>query len=160
MILALCLFGLCFTIGYGQQTLPGKPHKVGYINMETFVSGMPEIKDVSARVTFVGDSLNDILKLKRDTISILTRRQEFSDDYILRLQDSLKAQTDRYQNYILGVYTKEVKKLQDKVKTAVIQVARDKGYTQILDSSQRDVLYAEPGQYDITLLVKQKLGME
>jgi len=81
---------------------------------------------------------------QKELVDLQTRIQDFQND----AQDLLaKKEQELMQPFI------------DKAKKAIDDVAKEKGYTYILDTSTGSVLYWEGGD-DIMMFVKEKLGIQ
>jgi outer membrane protein len=81
---------------------------------------------------------------QKELVDLQTRIQDFQND----AQELLtKKELELMQPFI------------DKAKKAIDDVAKEKGYTYILDTSTGSVLYWEGGD-DIMMFVKEKLGIQ
>ena len=145
--------------------------KIGHLAFEQVVQLMPELKTVQTQLqayqkTFVDNltAMNNELQTKgtdynskKATMTDATRavkEAELNDlnkriqDYNNTAQQSVDAKTNELS-----------KPLIDKVRAAVAAVAKEKGYTYVLNSTQTDLLVA-PEADDLLVPVKAKLGLK
>lgn len=145
--------------------------KIGHINFNAIIDQMPETKVISSQLQAYQKTFIDVLQgmqteyqtkgadyeAKRATMTDAVRQQKESEltDIQKRMQDyNTKAtqSVDQKKNE-LG------KPLFDKVRGVISAVAKEKGYTYVLDSSQIDLLVS-PESDDLMAPVKVKLGLK
>ena len=143
--------------------------KIGYVNFSQVIDQMPETKTVSTTLqayqkTFIDQltTMNNELQTKGadlekngSTLTDAARSAKTSE-----LQDIQKRMNDYQNNAQQQVDAKKQelgKPIIDKVSQAVQAVAKEKGYTYVLDSSTTDLIVA-PETDDLTAAVKAKLG--
>jgi outer membrane protein len=146
--------------------------KIGYINFNELIRSMPEFKTVQTAVeayqkTFVDElsTMNQAFtteakKFQTDgpsmTDAARSVKQSELQDMQKRMQDF---QTDAQQK--IDAKSNELSKpMIDKAKAAVTEVAKEKGYTYVLDSSQGAALLVSPDADDLLASVKVKLGVK
>jgi outer membrane protein len=146
-------------------------NKIGYINMNQLVDQMPETKVAMANITaynkqFIDQltTMNNELQSKGQayqaqratmTDAIRTAKESELSDLQKRFQDyqnTAQQQVDAKRNE-LG------KPILDKARAAAAQVAKEKGYTYVFDSSQTELIVSPPGD-DLMADVKVKLGIK
>lgn len=147
--------------------------KIGYVNMQEIVTGMPEYAQADTALgqyqntlvqeyqamqqqfqnelnTFVKDSatMSDAVKqVKRGTLQDLSGR-------ISQFQQTMQQQLQQKQGDLL-------KPIIEKAQAAVSAVAKSKGYTYVMnDSGQGEILVVKPEGDDLTPSVKAKLGLK
>jgi outer membrane protein len=145
--------------------------KIGYLNFNELVRAMPEFKTVQTQIdTYQKQFIDQLTVMNNElqgkikdfqknsttmTDAVRTAKQTEIQDIQKRLQD--------YQNNAqqqVDAKTNELSKpLVDKAHAAVSAVAKEKGYTYVLDSSQVQVLVSPEGD-DILAAVKAKLGLK
>jgi len=145
--------------------------KIGYINMDQLVDQMPETKVAMTNITaynkqFIDQltTMNNELQSKGQayqaqratmTDAIRTAKEAELADLQKRFQDyqnTAQQQVDAKKNE-LG------KPIIDKARAAVTQVAKEKGYTLVINSSNTDLIVAPPGD-DLISEAKAKLGLK
>lgn len=144
--------------------------KIGHINLDSLIGLMPESKvaqqsvqayakqleqQVTAMQTELQTKYAEFQEKSKDLAEVVRASKEKElNDLNTRIQEfQQQAQTD-YQKK-----TAELSKpVYDKAKTAIDQVAKENGYKYALDTSAGFVLYSEPAD-DIIVLVMKKLGI-
>jgi len=145
--------------------------KIGHINFNAVIDIMPDTKTVSATLqayqkTFMdqlGIMQNDLqtkaadYESKKATMTDAVRQLKEGE-----LQDLQKRAQDYQANAAQKVDAKKeelVKPLFDKVRAAIALVAKEKGYSYVIDSSQNELLVSPDGD-DLLAAVKLKLGLK
>ena len=165
LIIVLILF-VSFTMA-GQQT----KLKIGHLNTNDLMQVMPGVDSA-------GQALNDYAQnLQKQLETMLNEFQTKYDEYLtneaqyvdavkqIKQKELVDLQTriQDFQNDAQDLLTKKELELMqpfiDKAKKAIDDVAKEKGYTYILDTSTGSVLYWEGGD-DIMMFVKEKLGIQ
>lgn len=146
--------------------------KIGYINFSELIRALPEFKTVETAVqayqkTFV-DELTTMqqayqaeLKKANDGAGTMTDAQKTAEAG--QLQDMQKRMQD-FQNDAqqkIDAKSNELSKpLIDKAKAAVNDVAKEKGYNFVFDSSQGAPMIVSPESDDLMAATKLKLGIK
>ncbi|MDN5355991.1 MAG: outer membrane protein [Rikenellaceae bacterium] len=165
LIIVLILF-VSFTMA-GQQT----KLKIGHLNTNDLMQVMPGIDSA-------GQALNDYAQnLQKQLETMVSEFQTKYDEYLtneaqyvdavkqIKQKELVDLQTriQDFQNDAQDLLAKKEQELMqpfiDKAKNAIDEVAKEKGYTYILDTSTGSVLYWEGGD-DIMMFVKEKLGIK
>lgn len=145
--------------------------KIGYINFEQLIQQMPETKTIKTQLDAYSKQFIDQLTAmnteyqskgqaytaQRSTMTDAVRTAKESE-----LADIQKRMNDYNTNAQQQVNAKETelsKPLFDKVRGAVAQVAKEKGYTYVINSGQTDLIVSPPGD-DLMNDVKAKLGIK
>jgi outer membrane protein len=144
--------------------------KIGHIRLDSLISAMPESKDARAKGTEYYTKLEEQVKVmsgelqskyeeyqkQAGTMSDLIKQTKEKElqDLQKRIQDfQQQAQSDlQKKNDELS------KPIYEKANKAIAAVAKENGYKYILDSSVGTVLYSEPSD-DVITLVMKKLGI-
>ena len=162
-ILILAFLGLCGSL-FAQQ-------KIGHINSNDLLLAMPERNTIETEIRAYATQLeNQLLAMQKE---LETKYQEFQASQetmsesirSVKLQEmnDLETRLKDFQATAQEDLTKKEKELSDplvnKAKAAIEKVAKDNGYTYILDSGVGIILYMEDSD-DITGLVKKELGLE
>jgi outer membrane protein len=145
--------------------------KIAYINFGELVRSMPEFKTVQTQIdsyqkqfidqlTTMNNSFQTELKNFQAqsgtmTDAVKTSKQAELQDMQKRMQDfqnSAQQQVDAKTNELS-------KPMVDKAHAAISDVAKEKGYNYVLDSSQTQLLVSPEGD-DLMAAVKVKLGLK
>jgi len=145
--------------------------KIGHINFGELVRAMPEFKTVQVAVDSYQKQFIDQLTVMNNsfqteaknfqaasasmTDAVRTSKQAELQDMQKRMQDyqnSAQQQVDAKTNELS-------KPMVDKAHAAIAEVAKEKGYTYVLDSSQIQLLVSPDGD-DLMPAVKVKLGLK
>jgi len=148
-----------------------KTSKVGHINSNELLTAMPERNVVQEEIKEYANQLKvtlDAMSKEYETkVGEFQSKQDVMTDVIKNnkikeITDLEKRITEFQQTAEADLQKKEQELLQpiiDKAKTAINDVAKENGYTYVLDSSVGVVLYSIDGD-DILPKVKKKLGIE
>ncbi|MDR3694753.1 OmpH family outer membrane protein [Mucilaginibacter sp.] len=146
--------------------------KIGYINFGELVRNMPEFKTVQTSIESYQKQFVDQLTVMNNeyqqkgkeytatqgtmTDAIRSAKQAELADIQKRMQDY---NTDAQQK-VDAKSNELIKPITDKAKAAVSQVAKTKGYTYVLDSSQGSPILVSPEGDDLMPSVKAALGLK
>jgi outer membrane protein len=146
--------------------------KIGYINFGELVRTMPEFKTVQTSIESYQKQFVDQLTVMNNeyqqkgkeytatqgtmTDAIRAAKQAELADIQKRMQDY---NTDAQQK-VDAKSNELIKPITDKAKAAVSQVAKTKGYTYVLDSSQGSPILVSPEGDDLMPAVKAALGLK
>jgi len=143
--------------------------KIGYVNLQAVMGGTKEAADINVAITAFQKQYQDvqagIQKELQDKGSDYDKNRATMNDAARlkaesELQDINKRLTDFNQtatNAINAKYSELLKPLVDKVKAVVSQVAKDGGYTIVIDTSTTELVVA-PEADNLEARVKAKLG--
>jgi outer membrane protein len=145
--------------------------KIGYINFDQLVQLMPDTKVIQGQLetynkqfqeqytamTTEYQSKGQAYEAQRATMTDAVRTAKEAE--LQDLQKRIQAfQTDAQQK--VQVKTSELSKpLFDKLRAAAAQVAKEKGYSYVINSAQTDLIVSPPGD-DLMADVKAKLGVK
>jgi outer membrane protein len=146
--------------------------KIGYINFGELIREMPEAKTVQTAIESYQKQFIDQLTVMNNTLqteaknfqaqsatmtdAVRTSKQAELQDMQKRMQDyqnSAQTQVEAKSNEL-------IKPVSDKCRAAVADVAKEKGYTYVFDSSQGAPLIVSPEGDDLMVPVKAKLGLK
>ncbi|WP_295127296.1 OmpH family outer membrane protein [uncultured Chitinophaga sp.] len=163
-IAAVAFAGL-FSINASAQS------KVAHINSQQLVEAMPDAKVAQTKIQKFADTLDTDftqmkeelqaqakdLEAKRATMSpnlieVKTKQLQDMNQNIQLFQQSAQQQIEQKQAEVM-------KPVIDKAKKAIEDVAKEKGYTYVIDTYQ-GLLLVMPAGDDIMPLVKAKLGIK
>jgi outer membrane protein len=145
--------------------------KIGYINTNALMDLLPEMKTLQIQMqayqkTFADQyatmnqeyqSKGQDYEAKRSTMTDATRTAAEAE--LQDIQTRIKTFGDNAQKQIEAKSNELLKPLTDKVRAAITEVAAEKGYSYVFDSSTTELLVSPPGD-DLTAPVKVKLGLQ
>jgi outer membrane protein len=146
--------------------------KIGYINFAEVVRQMPEFKTVQTQLdayqkTFIDQLTTMQTTFQTDAQAFQKSQATMTDAARSAKQAELGDMQKRIQDYQTSaqqqVETKSnelYKPLSDKAKAAVTEVAKEKGYTYVFDTSQGAPLLVSPDGDDLMAATKAKLGLK
>ncbi len=145
--------------------------KIGYIALDQLVDQMPETKVAIKTITdynkqFIDQltAMNNELQTKGQTYqaqratmtdAVRTSKESELQDLQKRLQDF----NTTAQQQVEAKKTELGKPIIDKARAAVALIAKEKGYTYVINSSQTDLIVSPAGD-DLMAEVKAKLGLK
>ncbi len=150
---------------YSQQ-------KIGYVDSDTIMKLLPEAQDAQKKLdAIIKDWQEDLSKMERDwktkyddyekrkLILSEQKRAEIEKELV-----TLEDQTSKYRQDKFGVkgelFQKQeelMKPIQNRIFTAIQQVAKEKEYDFIFDRSGDIIFLYAKEEYDVTTLVIEKL---
>lgn len=166
--ISISLFLIAFIL-FANQSFSQKA-KFGHIDSQKLLSEMPETATARKAVEDYTKQLEDQLKTMQTELQTkyddYTAKQSTYSDLIKKTkEDELNGLQQRIQNFQQtaqqDIQKKEQELLQpviNKAKTAIKEVAKEKGYTYIFDTSTGSLAYWPETADDIMQLVKAKLN--
>lgn len=165
VMLAVAVAGL-FTNASAQS-------KVAHINSQALVEAMPEAKVAQTKIQSYADTLDKDFKVMQDDYQakvldfqdkqkkgLLSQNMlEVKADELQATQQRLQAYQQTAQQKIEQKQAELMKPVIDKAKKGIDDVAKEKGYTYVIDTYQ-GILLVMPTGDDILPLVKTKLGIK
>lgn len=144
--------------------------KIAHINLDSLISLMPESKAAQQSVQAYAKQLEQqVVAMQTELQTKYAEFQEKSKDMAEVVKASkekelndLNTRIQEFQQQAQSDYQKKTAELSkpvyDKAKQAIDQVAKENGYKYALDTSTGLVLYSDPAE-DIMSLVMKKLGV-
>jgi outer membrane protein len=145
--------------------------KIGYINFNQLIDQMPESKTIQKQAQDYQKTFIDVLQgmqtefqtkaqayeAKRATMTDALRTQTETElqDLQKRIQDYQQSASQKVQEK----YNELSKPLIEKARGAVNTVAKEKGYTYVIDTAQVDLIVSPPTD-NLMDAVKAKLGLK
>ena len=165
----LLLFAISATM-LAAQTATAQ--KIAHINVDELISLMPETQAAESEMQKYAQQLEkDLEEMQTEAQAkyqnLINNQNNWTQLRITKEQEELEGMAQRIQQYQVQAQQDLQKKqmelmepIIEKAQNAINGVARDKGYTYVLDSSQSKgvVIYVEKGE-DILPLVKAKMGL-
>lgn len=158
-------------IALQTTTLTAQVSKFGHINSADLIQDMPQTKQADSTLKKFGESLEGQLKImtgeyqnkiqdfqmKRDSMpdAIKTIKQQELQDLGNRIEEFRQTAQESIQKKKEDLYGPILKRAEDAIK----EVAKEKGFAYIFDTSSGAFLYATESE-DIEPLVRTKLGMK
>jgi outer membrane protein len=145
--------------------------KIGYINLSQLVQLMPETKAIQDNVNAYSKQFLDQLttmdnEFKARAADFQKNQSTMTDAVRSSKQAELADMQKRMQDYsndsqqkVEAKSAELAKPLLDKVRAAVAQVAKEKGFSYVINTAQTDLIVSPPGD-DLTADVKAKLGIK
>ena len=145
--------------------------KIGHVNFNAIIDLLPDTKVVSKQLQDYNKSFMDQLtnmqtELQTKAADYEAKKATMTDAVRQSKEGELQDLQKRMQDYQTSAAQKvDAKKeelgkpLFDKARAAISAVAKEKGYTYVIDSSQNELLVA-PDSDDLLAAVKIKLGIK
>ncbi|HWD87716.1 MAG TPA: OmpH family outer membrane protein [Mucilaginibacter sp.] len=145
--------------------------KIGYINLSQLVQLMPETKTIQENVNAYSKQFLDQLttmdnEFKARAADFQKNQSTMTDAVRSAKQAELADMQKRMQDYsndsqqkVEAKSAELAKPLLDKMRAAVAQVAKEKGFSYVINTAQTDLIVSPPGD-DLTADVKAKLGIK
>ena len=165
-----------------QQKIPAfsldpKKVSIGYTNVELVLAYLPELKDIEDSMTSYTKALDDTIKSIDTRLGVMFTDYQAKEqagttpkpqmDTLLAIMQSmgyeLKLLVDNRDLLIVNMRGQLLQPLLNKVQTAIDDVAKEQGFTYILNqtsSSGVSTIVHGPDNGDVTAYVFQKLGVE
>lgn len=163
---ALVAAGMLFAGNFAQAQT-----KIAHINFEQLVGLMPETKTLSTQIdlykkTFVDQLTAMNTELQTKLADYQKLKATMTDAVRVQKEGELQDLQKRFQDYqntaqqqVEAKGNELTKPLVDKARAAIAAVAKEKGYTYVLNSSQTDLIVSPDGD-DLMAPVKLKLGLK
>ena len=164
ILIAACLFA------FGGNAVAQKNIKLGHINSQELLQIMPGRDTAQATLQKEAAEIESTLKtmqseLERISNEFMQKQAEWTE----LIRNTKRSEIQDMQTRIQAFYENAQKQLQereaellkpiiDRAKKAIEDVAREGGYTYILDSGTGALLYSQESE-DIMPQVKRKLGI-
>jgi outer membrane protein len=155
-------------VGYCQQ----KPLKFGHINTEDILTSMPERDSAAVQMEKFGKELQDQLEgmnvERNKKIEIYTKEQKTSAELVNKSREEeisqLNQRIQQFQQSAQDEYQqKQVQLMQpimEKMQKAISDVGKENGFIYIFTKNDQIIPFISADSQDVTLLVKQKLGIK
>lgn len=143
--------------------------KIGYVQLDSIVKKTPDYTNALTKVDCANDSLQNIMARKQKAFDNWLNQggchgKKLSPEEMLKkqftldsLQDSLYTLGYRYRDYLYNLHWALVDPIIEKVKKAIVDIAKEHGYTYVLDSSNSNAYTLKDGDNDITPLIIERL---
>jgi outer membrane protein len=164
VILTLLLLGISMTGSYAQD-------KIAHINSASLMKDLPEIKAADSKLQAFqtqlqkkGEQMVTDLQAKYQDLSKKQQNGEISPKDLDTQSAALKAEESKINDYQQDMNNQLVQKRQelfqpilDRLNNLINDVAKEKGYNYVFDTSTGVLLYADE-KYDLTEAVRAKIN--
>ncbi len=145
--------------------------KIGYINTDILISLMPEAAKVDSQLREYQQSLQlqgQTLQMEadkkrddffKDSASLSASMKEIRRDELVKLYGRLQSYDEEAQQKASQYAQTKIGPVREKAMDAIKAVAKEKGYTYVIDESSNALLVMPPGD-DLLAAVKTKLGIK
>lgn len=158
-------------IAFSTQAQTTAPQKIGYVDFNTLLQAMPGIDSVRVALqTYQGtlteqmDQMrvefeNKYLDYQSKAAGMSDIIKQNKEQELQQLQERIDAFQNQAQQDLQAKQQKLLQPLIDRAKAAVEKVAKEKGYTYVLNAIEDVVLYSTPAD-NLLPAVKKSLGIE
>ncbi|TSA26614.1 MAG: OmpH family outer membrane protein [Ignavibacteriales bacterium] len=167
--LELILFVILSVVSSGK--LYSQP-KIGYVDSDTIMKQLPEAQDAQKKLdAIIKDWQEELSKMERDwktkydgydkrkLILSEQKRAEIEKELVTLENQSSKYRQDKFgvKGELFQKQEELMKPIQNRIFTAIQQVAKEKDYDFIFDRSGDIIFLYAKEEYDVTSLVIEKL---
>jgi len=154
----------------GGVSLAQKGPKFGHINSQELLTLMPERKAAMAKMDSVTKEAQKLLeemmteyrteedKYKNESGKMSELARKTAEEKLTGLATRIQNFQQQAQENLKNEESKLIEPILNKAKKAIEQVAKENGYTYVVDTSSGSFLYWEESD-NILALVKKKLGL-
>lgn len=156
----------------GTTMLASAQTKIGYVNSVALLQEIPEVKQANANLEALqtqlqkkGQSMIEEFQKKYQELQRQEAQGELSPKMLEEEGAKLEAERTKITQYEQEMQTQLSEKQQtllqpilDNVNSIIADIAKEDGFTYVIDSSSGILLFADESQ-DITAKVKAKLGI-
>jgi len=156
-------------------SLPGiaQAQKIGHLNFQNIIQAMPEYKTASDEYELYKQSLDDELKAIEAEALAINKKLELESkkpvpnqtrikiwsQQIESMQYEYQAMQQSIQDSLSAKMNELVAPIKKKVEEAVAEIAKEKGFTHVIDNSYGQLIYADE-EYNLEAAVKAKLNIK
>jgi outer membrane protein len=167
-LLKVALIAVCIVFAGNLAKAQGK---IGYVAVDQIVDQMPETKAAITTITAYNKQFIDQLTTMNNELqskgqAYQAQRATMTDAIRTAKESELNDLQKRFQDYqntaqqqVQAKQAELGKPIIEKVRAAVAQVAKEKGYAYVINASQTDLVVSPPGD-DLAAEVKAKLGLK
>ena len=157
-------------MAFGMLTASAQT-KIGYINTDDLMSVMPEAAKINEDLNAYQQALQQqgqTLQIEadkkrdqyfKDSISLSASMKEIRRDELVKLYSRLQTYDQEAQQKAQEYAQTKIAPVRTKALDAIKAVAKEKGYTYVLDEATSTLLVMPPGD-DLLPAVKAKLGIK
>lgn len=163
----ILFIAMILSLGFVAQA-----QKIGYVNSQAIVAELPQVKEANANIDALKKQLGkkgqQMIEGLQAKYVELQQKQQKGDISPVQLEQEaavLKKEEESIAKFEQSSQEKLMKKsqellapIQEKINTAIQDVAKEEGYDYIFDASMGSILYAAPST-DLADKIKSKLGI-
>ncbi|MBL7137875.1 MAG: OmpH family outer membrane protein [Bacteroidales bacterium] len=165
------VMALLIGIAFSSQAQTQAPLKIGYVDFNTLLQAMPGIDSVRNALQVYQQTLTDQMdqmrvEFENKYLDYQSKAAGMSDiikqnkeQELQQLQERIDAFQAQAQQDLQNKQQKLLQPLINEAKQAISAVAKEKGYTYVLNAIEDVVLFSTP-VHNLLPAVKQKLGIE
>ncbi len=160
-----------FVVLFASMIVNGmSAQKIGHIRLDSLINVMPESKDAKQKGTEYYNKLEDQVKVmsgelqskyedyQKQTATMSDLIKQTKEKELQDLQKRIQDFQQQAQSDLQKKNDELSRPIYDKANKAIAAVAKENGYKYILDASGGAVLFSEPSD-DVMILVLKKLGI-
>jgi len=146
-------------------------HKIAYIEFQELMVQMPEYKKANADMEAYGKTLQEQLKsmseeldrkyndYQKNESKMAEAIKELKQKELRDMQNRIQEFQETAQESVRKKEAELLKPIIEKAKNAISTVAKENGYSYVIDASQGSPLLYKPEGDNLMSLVKKKLGI-
>lgn len=166
------ILSLLFIVGFTSLSFQAQAQKLGHVNYQKIIQSLPGYKSAELKLQEFSKQLQDTYvqmqeeyqkKVQEYTTqekSMLPAIKEVKQKEIVDLEKRMQQLEQNSQQQLVEKQQELLAPLEEKVITAVKDIAKEKGYTYVFDTSPGTSVLYSPETDDITGLLKTKLGVQ
>ena len=170
------IFILAFLVTATSVEAQDSGIKIGYTNAEFILGNMPEAKQIEADLSDYSKQLSTQLESKdadfqtkvadfqRNAENMIPEVRNDKQQELQNMQQSIQKFQQDAQTSLQRKQGELLQPAYDKIQKAIVEVAKENGYTFIINSGQPEIglhiILHSDEKYDISNLVFKKLGIE
>ena len=167
----VAVIALFIGIAFSSQAQTQTPQKIGYVNFNELLQSMPGIDSVRIGLQTYQQTLTDQMdqmrvEFENKYLDYQSKAAGMSDiikqnkeQELAQLQERIDAFQQQAQQDLQNKQAEMLQPLINEAKQAVSDVAKELGYTYVLNAIEDVLLFSEPTD-DLMTPVKAKLGIE
>ena len=147
--------------------------KIGHLNFQNVLQAMPEYKTASDEYELYKQSLEDDLRAIETEAMAINKKMDVEQKkpvpnqtrlslyakQLEAMQYEYQAQQQTMQDSLNAKMSQLIAPLKKLIEEAVASIAKERGYSHVIDNTYGMLLYAEP-EHDLEQAVKDKLGIK
>ncbi len=146
--------------------------KFGHVNYQKIITGLPGYKAAETKLQEFSKQLQDTYVAMQDEYqkkvqdyteqekSMLPAIKEVKQKEIIDLEKRMQSLEMNSQQQLMEKQQELLAPLEEKVITAVKAIAKEKGYSYVFDTAPGSGIIYAPESDDITVMLKEKLGVK
>jgi outer membrane protein len=157
---------MMFTAGFAKAQT-----KIGYVDFNAVIESMPDLKPVQGKLQDYQKTFTDQLQklqgefqtkyqaYEKNSKTMTDAARTASESELQDMQKRIQDYNNNAQQQVQAKSNELFKPISDKAKAAISAVAKEKGYTYVIDSGSTGLIVSPPSD-DLMAAVKLKLGVK